>query len=325
MGYTKEKNETMSARCTIVSASEEAKGNAELQRLATDIQKEIGAQKSSNLTINLKNEEYLSQKKVVKKLIAHTIDLATESQMMLESLKPIADANAHSITTKSEFKIMKISAVVDQATIIGNQLKDKSAQLLDRGYKQEQIDMLPQSTKELIAAIEKESAIKIELNLMRNNRTPLDTSINSKFKLLNTAVTINKGLMPTLYASYFAIKTTRNKNNHMTIEGCIVCDGKPVANANIKILSIETPKPKKSTAKSIKASLKAMATSVEKVIYDKFSNADGEFSTQKLKAGAYKCIITKNGHILQELTLYVNPKETTTIRVQLDKQEVSKN
>lgn len=142
---------------------------------------------------------------------------------------------------------------------------------------------------------------------------------------MNAKVRLNKHLMPILYDEYFAIKIERNKSHHQNIEGNIVCEGKPLANASIQIISNETPKPRKNASEKVKAALQNPALVQNKVVYERLSNSNGEFITNKLKPGTYRARIRKNGYIEQEITLYINPKETTKINVNLLKLEITNN
>jgi hypothetical protein len=315
------KMKVIGARCAIIASSEEAKNNAEAQSLAAEIVKIINSSKDLHFSVKAKNEELLTTKKDTKKWAALAVNSAVNSLLMLESLKPTAEANPKALATRSNFKAMKVGAFIEQSKIIGNQLKEKSSELLARGYKQEQIDELSTNTQKLQLSIDKETALGVELNQLRNKCKALEPTINSKFNTLNSMVVVNKTLMPTLYNDYFAVKMAKNKTSHMTIEGSITCDGQPLANASIKIISTVEVKQKS----SLKAAADGGTVVTEKVIANKLSNIKGEFTTVKLKSGTYKAIITKNGHASQEVTLFVNPKETTKVNVSLDKLEVFNN
>lgn len=317
----KGKMKVIGARCTIVTSSEEAKNNVEAQSLATEIAETIKSSKDLHFSVKAKNEELLTTKKETKKWAALAVNSAVSSLLILESLKPTAEANPKALATKSNFKAMKVGAFMEQAKIIGNQLKNKSSELLAKGYKQEQIDELTTNTLKMQLSIDKEAALGVELNQLRNKCKMLEPTINGKFNTLNSMVVVNKTLMPTLYNDYFAVKMGKNKTSHMTIEGSITCNGQPLANASIKILSTVEVKPKS----SLKAVADGSTVTTEKVIADKLSNIKGEFTTAKLKSGTYKAIIAKNGHTSQEVTLFVNPKETTKVNVSLDKLEVFNN
>jgi hypothetical protein len=309
------------ARCAIVAQSEEAKTSTNAQSLAVEIVKIINNTKDLHVSTKKKNEEYLASKKETKRWVEQTVSCAANSLLMLESIKPAAEVNPQKLATKTTFKGLKIGALMEQTTIVGNLLTEKSSLLLAHGYKQEQIDELTTITRKLQQAIEKESAIGLELKLLRNKRNALTPSINSKYSDLNAIVMVNKNLMPMLYNNYFAVKVGKAKNSHMTIEGTITCNGIPLANASIMIYATTKKAKKKGSTKAAASS----AAAAEKPIIVKFSNVNGQFSTQKLKAGTYKVIITKHGHITQELTLYVNPKEATIVTVSLDQLTISNN
>ena len=57
----------IAARCTIISKSAEASSNADAQKLAADLLKDIASDKDINLSVKLKYEESLTTKKDVKK------------------------------------------------------------------------------------------------------------------------------------------------------------------------------------------------------------------------------------------------------------------
>ncbi|WP_320054542.1 carboxypeptidase-like regulatory domain-containing protein [uncultured Acetobacteroides sp.] len=321
METSKEKMKVIGTRCTIIAGSEEAKDNAEVQAIAADIVKTVNSTKELHFSIRLKNDELLSTKKETKKWAALAVNGAVNALLMLESLKPTAEANPKKLATKSNFMAMKRPAFLEQTKIIGNQLKEKSSELLARGYKQAQIDEVTTNAQKMQLSIDKETALGVELSLLRNKCKALEPTINSKFNTLNSIVTVNQALMPTLYKDYFAVKQSKTKTAHMTITGYVTCEGKPLPNASIKIFSTEEVK-KKSVRRTAAAS---DTTTVEKVVAEKLSNVNGEFATDKLKAGKYRGRITKNGLTVADVTLFVNPKEVTRIDIALDKLESTNN
>ena len=321
MDSSKGKMGVIAARCTIISKSAEASSNADAQKLAADLLKDIASDKDINLSVKFKYEESLTTKKDVKKWQALTVNSSVNSLLMLESLKPATEANPRALATKTNFSEKKLPALLKEAKVIDSVLKEKTSELLAHGYKQEQIDELGINIQKLVQTSDKVNAIVVELGLLRGKRKAMETEIDGKFRMLNSMVMVNKGLMPTLYNEYFSVKQIRNHNSHMTIEGSITCNGQPLANASITIIS--TVEAKKKAPRKVAADGSTVPT--EKVIVSKLSNIKGEFSTTKLKSGTYKAIISKNGHTSQEVTLFVNPKETTKISVSLDKLEVFNN
>ena len=321
MEVNKEKMKVIGARCTIIASSEEAKDNAEAQALAADIVKTINSSKDLHFSIRVKNEELLSTKKETKKWAAQAVNGAVNALLMLESLKPTSEANPKALTTRSNFNAMKLPAFMEKTKIIGNQLKEKSSELLARGYKQAQLDELSTNTQKMQLSIDKETALGVELSLLRNKCKALDPIINSKFNTLNSMVMVNKALMPTLYNEYFGVKQSKSKTSHMTIEGRITCNGVPLPNASIKIYSTTEVKQKSSR----KAAAGSSTTTVEKVVAEKLSNINGEFSTDKQKAGMYRGVVSKNGLTTADVMVFVNPKEVTRIDIDLDKLESFNN
>lgn len=316
---------TVSARCNLVTNSAEAKSDTELQKLVTETTKEIGSYYDTHQLVTAKKVELAISRKEHNTTKAQMVNVANLSLYMLESLKPTSEIGNHSIPKKKKLEDLKYKELVEQSTVIANQLKAKSEQLLAKGYKQDQIDDLSLIVQKSISIDSKLNQQLVEEKLLRNKRDNSRNQAEQLFDKMNAKVRLNKHLMPILYDEYFAIKIERNKSHHQNIEGNIVCEGKPLANASIQIISNETPKPRKNASEKVKAALQNPALVQNKVVYERLSNSNGEFITNKLKPGTYRARIRKNGYIEQEITLYINPKETTKINVNLLKLEITNN
>ena len=319
MSNFKAKTGSINARCAVVVASEEAKGNTEIQSITFDILKAITGWDNTQSQIRIKQNDDVSIRKEIKIAEVYLAICAADATHMLESIKPVSEADPKNIINKTELQHNKKSFLSETSEIMINQLKAKKAELLEHGYSETQINDLEKAFNKHKSGTDRLMLVENEIKQLRNRASALEEEVADKLALLNTIIMVNKMLMPKLYTSYFAVKLHTYKNPPASVTGSITWNGEPLANTSVKLFPVDSSVQAKAASMAMNDAGRIEVGKGKKPIFEKLTNSKGEFNTRKLKPGEYRGIISKNGHSTEEVVVYVNPKETTIVSVNLDK------
>ncbi|WP_320051669.1 carboxypeptidase-like regulatory domain-containing protein [uncultured Acetobacteroides sp.] len=307
---------SIESKCNIVINSPEAKDHADTKTLAEDILKEINSRTATNMKITLVKKDIEEKQRTGKSHLRMLAMMAVEGSHMLESIKPDAEADPKNLKIKTKLDKLGDAKLLEECEIINAELLRQKAKLLEYGYKEEQIGKLSNGLAQMTNIKKELTATNLSYSEIRSQKESMDKGIMERLDKLNQKIEINKVLMPNLFRDYFAVKLVTAKKQQSGISGTVLFDKQPLANASIKLYTTSVAKARK---KASSKPQKASAEPQEKLVYDKLSNSNGEINIRDLKPGTYRLVVSKNGYKIQVFTIYVNPKEFSLVKVEMEK------
>ena len=295
------------ARCQTIACSPEADRNTNLKCAAKTLLTAVLERKNTSIETILAQNNLRDSKQLVKSQHPRLINLAVEGKRMLESIKPSSEVDTKSIKIKTQLFKMKSSQFLEECEVICLWLQKQTQQLLDYGYTPEQINQLSEALRQHAIHRSKLSAHMLAYTEIRSRRDRNDQQILEDFDRINQMVEYNMVLMPNLYRDYFIHKLPSYKRNTPSIVGTVTFNGKPAAGA--RIILYASPSMQSRTGKA--------GIGKDAAIYSKLTNVSGEFTINKLKPSCYHLIASKNGYEEQKQQLYVNPREVTSVSIEL--------
>lgn len=306
---------TINARCATVANSKEAAANDKAKAVAEKIK--AGLLSYNTIRLSIENTKILVKEnsQLQKITLTEVADGIINGNRMLESIKPVESYAKENIKNKTDLYKLTPVELLKMGLATSTSIQDKKEELLAYGYNESQLSPLSSKCTTLSSLLQKEITLQTQLAQQRSEKEQLDKEIEANYYQLNNIISINKLLMPKLYRDFYAIKMPTSKRVDDSIAVRVTSGGNALANAQVTILEVEVPAAAKSHVAS--NSSKA-AAAIEKTIIEKMTNPKGEANIKRVKPGAYRLQVGKHGFIMQEITVYVNPNETTEVFIELE-------
>lgn len=302
------------SRCQLIVSSPEADKHNELKNIVNNIFASITARNSFRIEVIQEQYKLRNNKKLEKVQLTTLVNLAVEGNLMLESVKLPSAIDQKNVRIRTRLSTMSSSKLLVECKLIDSKLQEQKQQLLDYGYTKEQANQLSEVINQYVNHQNKLLDGMLAYTTMRNKRNCNDQHILELFDMINHLVETNMVLMPNLYRDYFMFKLPSYRKATPSIAGVVTCNGNPVVGAQVVLYG--PPVLRKRKGKVAEAGSDT-ATQKEVAIYTKLTNSRGEINIGRLKPNTYHLTISKNGYEEQHLQLYVNPREVTSVFVEL--------